>query len=104
MSNRRRRTTPPAAAAGESNRKAEQSATGSAASAATAGFDAPVLKPRKGLFIVLMIALVIWVGFLVTLYLTTVRAPRARRQQDLNHPATSLSDIHCPRAMRSAPA
>ena len=39
---------------------------------------APVLAPRKGLFVVLMIALAVWVGVLVVLYLTTVKRPTTR--------------------------
>ena len=31
------------------------------------------MKPRRGLFIALLIALLLWVGFLIVLYVTTVR-------------------------------
>jgi len=37
------------------------------------------MKPRRGLFIALMTVLVIWVGFLVALYLMTVR-PHSGKQ------------------------
>ena len=99
-----RRTAPPETAGG-SHRKTEAGArAGDAAPGAAAPTpSAPALKPRKTLFIVLMIVLVIWVGFLVTIYLMTVRAPRVRHHQQptpqpIPQPATSQSDIRSPRA------
>ena len=54
--------------------------------------DRPALKGHKTLFIVLMIALVIWVGFLVTMYVTTVRGrqPGDKPPGQTNHPHPAL--------------
>jgi hypothetical protein len=48
----------------------------------------PPLKPRRGLFIALLVALIVWVGFLLVLYFTTVLP---REKQQLKPPTTSLS-------------
>jgi hypothetical protein len=53
--------------------------------------DVPALKPRRGLFIALMLALVVWVGFLLVLYFTTVLP---REKERLKQPTTSASATH----------
>ncbi len=50
--------------------------------------EVPALKPRRGLFTILMVALAVWVGFLLALYFTTV-LPREKEQ--LKPPTTSAS-------------
>jgi hypothetical protein len=53
----------------------------------------PGLKPRRGLFIALMVALAVWVGFLLVLYFTT-EVPREKQQ--FKRPTTSASSIPLP--------
>ena len=50
------------------------------------------LKPRKGLFIALMVALALWVVILVVLYLTTVRGkqPTVRPDRPAANPQSNL--------------
>jgi hypothetical protein len=40
--------------------------------------EAPALRPRKGLFIVLLTIFVLWIGALVAMYFTTVRSHGGR--------------------------
>ena len=56
-------------ARGETARSEEQ---------ATPAWQAAELRPRRGMFIVLMILLAIWAGFLLALYLMTVMPQRKR--------------------------
>ena len=50
------------------------------------------MKPRKGLFVALMLVFAVWAGMLLTLYFTTVRTYRPPQPPSATAPA--LAQTH----------